>query len=924
MCDTESEDLCVLQKGFCRVRETCYPDGHILTYKNGWSSCQVCNVSQSVTEISLARNGTWCNDVVDSNGVDSCLMNEDGTSSQCVVHSSDPSFGNFHHNNTCSETADCCLNSYGLYFQSLGRHQPSAFDSFYVVGLIIVVVAIRSLWLQHSQFNFKEGKQDLWYASKSISCKDNGYIMSLSVTGDNSRIVTGHFDNNAVVWDGKTGQVLGTLRGHPDKVQSVSISLNGSVIASCSLNIVSLWDGFSYQKLSDLQSHTDTVSTVSLSSDGAFVLSGSDDKTVIIWDAHTYRRVSVVDHDDFVKTVEISLDGSIFVAGCKDQNAYIWDFKSQKKLHTLVGHTDTVLTVCISRDSSVVVTGSRDKSAIIWNVSTGENIGILKGHFGAVKALSISRDISVILSASADGTAIVWDATSKMNLQTLSAHSSYLEGTALYADASRIITGGSDNKLLFWDRIPRERKYTLPSLENKKVVKISSSLDSSVLVTCYNDYTAAVWDGLKYEIIHNLHGHTREIKDVDVSSDGSIIVTGSDDKTAIVWDGRSGKDLNRLGANLHSSAVSSVCISADASMVVTCSDKIGFVWERVSCSLLYVLDRHTEKITVMNICLQGDAFVVTGSLDKTAIIWDIKAGKKGKGKSKTRHVLAKHKHYVVSMSTKFDGSCVVTGSCDHNAIVWDTKTGDPLQVLSHHNHVKTVMFSRNGSKIITSCREEAAVVWDWESRSIEKKILDRKRLFGFLPGSIDSCCSVLSDILLLIGGTVHIVDFNSNEDDAFSPCWDCEYSNDAILKQIDALKLVPCVSSMNSEAKITVNITNYVENVPEDSIKTKGSHTFEGFGTWIHKATRTPVASYVVPIKNIVGYNSNFLDTVIRHSESIEHYNIFENQVVNAVIQFKWKIICKRAKVIFAGNGEKDFLKCQQENWHELSIQTIN
>lgn len=106
-CDPEVG--CVLGvEGWCYIRGFCQQDGHLFTSKNGWSSCQICNSSQSTSQWSLASSGMWCNDLIYCNGDDSCVMNTFGNSSQCLMHSGDPCIDNPYCNNTCSESAQNC------------------------------------------------------------------------------------------------------------------------------------------------------------------------------------------------------------------------------------------------------------------------------------------------------------------------------------------------------------------------------------------------------------------------------------------------------------------------------------------------------------------------------------------------------------------------------------------------------------------------------------------------------------------------------------------------------------------------------------------------------------------------------------------------------------------------------------------------
>ena len=54
----------------------------------------------------------------------------------------------------------------------------------------------------------------------------------MAFSPDGKRIVSGSWDDTIKVWDTKTGQLLGTLKGHTDGVNGVAFSPNGTRIVS--------------------------------------------------------------------------------------------------------------------------------------------------------------------------------------------------------------------------------------------------------------------------------------------------------------------------------------------------------------------------------------------------------------------------------------------------------------------------------------------------------------------------------------------------------------------------------------------------------------------------------------------------------------------------------------------------------------------
>ena len=59
---------------------------------------------------------------------------------------------------------------------------------------------------------------------------DNSPVLSVAVSADGTRIVTGSADHIARVWDAKALAELGVLKGHTGSVLSVTMSPDGARI----------------------------------------------------------------------------------------------------------------------------------------------------------------------------------------------------------------------------------------------------------------------------------------------------------------------------------------------------------------------------------------------------------------------------------------------------------------------------------------------------------------------------------------------------------------------------------------------------------------------------------------------------------------------------------------------------------------------
>jgi WD40 repeat protein/tRNA A-37 threonylcarbamoyl transferase component Bud32 len=249
----------------------------------------------------------------------------------------------------------------------------------------------------------------------------------VAMSGDGSRIV-GISDSTVKVWDVHSGKVLLTLEGHKDLVLSVdkshkgtpskdaikhhllsvAISVDGSRIVSGSRDgTVKVWDARSGKDLLTLKRNKGWVNSVAFSSDGTRIVSGSRFGTIKMWDAHTGKELLAL--KGMVSSVAFSAGTSRIVSGSGDV-VKVWDTHTGKELLILKGHTSAVLSVAVSSDGRRIVSGSQDGTVKLWDARFGQDHLILKGAADPLLNVAVSGDGNRVLGEDKEGKIHAWDA----------------------------------------------------------------------------------------------------------------------------------------------------------------------------------------------------------------------------------------------------------------------------------------------------------------------------------------------------------------------------------------------------------------------------------------------------------------------------------------------------------------------------------
>ena len=470
-----------------------------------------------------------------------------------------------------------------------------------------------------------------------------GDIILTALLSEDDALFTALLENEDLVmdvvwlWDIATGNLKNTLKGRLSIIRSITVSPDGTTLASGSWDdTVHLWDV--------------TTGTLENTLKGGIIFSPDGTTFVGVNENDTLQvggMAFLQEHTGVVKSVAFSPAGATLASGYKNGDILLWDVASGTLKNTLKGHTDEVNIVVFSPDGATLASVSASSSGIdtvvgLWDVATGTLKNTLEGHTSTVWSIVFSPDGMTLASGSWDGTVRLWDVATG-TLKNILEHTRGVRHAVFSPDGLTLASGSDDGGVHLWDVATGTLKNTLKGHEDVLIVpdvfsmnsvwRVDFSPDGLTLASGYENGDVLLWDVATGTRKATLERHTNVVNSVAFSLDGTTLASTSWDDTVHLWDAASGTHKAVLEGDMLN--INHVVFSPDSMMLTSVSSSVGddalwlrqgdtvvHLWDVASGTLEDTRKGHTNVVSSVAFSPEGTT-LASGSWDGTVLLWEL-------------------------------------------------------------------------------------------------------------------------------------------------------------------------------------------------------------------------------------------------------------------------------------------------------------
>ncbi len=278
-----------------------------------------------------------------------------------------------------------------------------------------------------------EGEVQVWHVSNWSASQESelgtGPWVDAALDASTQKLATLGEDGTIRVWDLATGQEIQAIGPGDDPWIGLTISDDGTLVASGEGMDARVWDAQTGELVRELvsacsaevlltQEDCDTAELTEEECDAVLQTPDVCDPTLMTQEVCEAAVPTPEDCDDAdenwlghrkdVTALGFSADNALLATGGADTNVVFWNLETGEADWTSAGHWAAVSTVQFHEDGDFLLSGGKDYKARTLRAVGGKSTAIFQGHLSDINDVAFGPWEDTILTVSDDGTLRLW------------------------------------------------------------------------------------------------------------------------------------------------------------------------------------------------------------------------------------------------------------------------------------------------------------------------------------------------------------------------------------------------------------------------------------------------------------------------------------------------------------------------------------